>query len=108
MGFTSVYRKLSLPFWLIMGLAHVCNLIGLVAGIKLKLNPFAVKMLTMHRWFKIDAAERDLQYKPVIPYQLGWAEVRARERERARGAAGSPLRERERERRALEGEAAFG
>jgi hypothetical protein len=92
MGFTSVYRKLSLPFWLIMGLAYLCDAIGLVLGIKLKLNPFAVKMLTMHRWFKIDAAETDLKYKPVIPYQLGWAEVRARAGEGWRGVATLALR----------------
>ncbi|KAG8460463.1 hypothetical protein KFE25_013113 [Diacronema lutheri] len=75
MGFTSVYRKLSIPFWLIMGLAYFCDLLGMLLGIKLKLNPFAVKMLTMHRWFRIDAAESELGYKPVIPYQLGWAET---------------------------------
>lgn len=75
MGFTSVYRKLSLPFWLIMGLAYACELLGLLTGLKLKLNPFAVKMLTMHRWFRITAAEEELGYAPLIPYQLGWAET---------------------------------
>jgi len=75
MGFTSVYRKFSLPYYLMMSLAYLCNWIGAIVGIRLKLNPFAVKMLTMHRWFRIDAAEKDLKYSPIIPYELGWAET---------------------------------
>jgi nucleoside-diphosphate-sugar epimerase len=35
------------------------------------LNPFSVKMLTMHRWFDISAAEHDLKYKPVIGFKEG-------------------------------------
>ena len=30
-------------------------------------------MCTMHRWFNIDAAERDLKYKPIVPFAKGWA-----------------------------------
>jgi len=75
MGFTSVYRKFSLPFWFMMSLAYVCDLVGFLLGVKLKLNPFSVKMLTMHRWFKITAAEQDLKFKPIITYELGWAET---------------------------------
>lgn len=75
MGFTSVYRKFSLPYWFMMSLAYVCDFIGMIIGVKLKLNPFSVKMLTMHRWFRIDAAEQDLKFAPIIPYELGWAET---------------------------------
>lgn len=75
MGFSSVYRKFSLPLWFMMSLAYVCNVIGFMFNTKLKLNPFAVKMLTMHRWFTISAAEQDLKYKPIIPYELGFAET---------------------------------
>ena len=31
-----------------------CDFIGWLPGTKLKFNPFAVKMVTMHRWFRID------------------------------------------------------
>lgn len=42
-----------------------------VLGSSIKLNPFSVKMLTMHRWFDISAAEQDLKYKPVIGFKEG-------------------------------------
>jgi len=32
-------------------------------------------MLTMHRWFKITAVEKDLGYKPVIGFHEGWPET---------------------------------
>jgi hypothetical protein len=32
-------------------------------------------MLTMHRWFKIDAAEKDLGYKPIVAFDEGWEET---------------------------------
>ena len=38
-------------------------------------NPFAVTVLTMHRWFDISAAETDLKYKPVIHFRDGWQET---------------------------------
>lgn len=43
---------------------------------RIKLNPFTVTVLTMHRWFDISAAERDLKYKPVIHYRDGWNETK--------------------------------
>ena len=36
---------------------------------------FNVTVLTMHRWFDIKAAERDLGFRPIIGYQEGWAET---------------------------------
>ena len=35
------------------------TIITLLTGLRLKLNPFSVRMLTMHRWFDISAAQRD-------------------------------------------------
>jgi hypothetical protein len=32
-------------------------------------------VLTMHRWFIIDAAKKDLKYEPIIPYSTGWADT---------------------------------
>ena len=34
----------------------------------IKLNPFNVRVLVMHRWFDIANAERDLKFKPIIPH----------------------------------------
>ena len=33
------------------------------------------KVLTMHRWFDISAAEQDLKYLPVIPFDEGWKQT---------------------------------
>jgi len=75
MGFQSIWAKFKLPYVLMMALAAVCEVVGFLFGIKIKLNRFSVKMLTMHRWFDISAAERDLNYKPVIGFTEGWKET---------------------------------
>ena len=61
--------------WLLWPLAYICELIGWMSGTVLKLNVFNVKVLTMHRWFKIDKAHRDLGYEPIISYKEGWADT---------------------------------
>eukprot|EP00039_Didymoeca_costata_P000174 m.44461 g.44461 ORF g.44461 m.44461 type:complete len:397 (+) comp10096_c0_seq3:23-1213(+) len=71
-GFASLWEKAKLPYWFLMVIAYMCNVVGYVAGLKLKLNPFNVKVLTMHRWFKITAAERDLHFSPIIRFDEGW------------------------------------
>ena len=75
MGFPSILAKVMLPDWLLMPLAHLCDLIGRVFGRRLKLNPFNVRVLTMHRWFRIDAAIKDLGYYPIVPFREGWADT---------------------------------
>ena len=77
MGFASVYDKVKLPDWLLFPVAHACNVIGWLLGKRLKLNPFNVKMLTIHRWFRIDAAVKDLGYYPIVPFKDGWADCLA-------------------------------
>ena len=42
---------------------------------KIKLNPFAVRMLMIHRWFDITDAERDLKYQPIISFEDGWLDT---------------------------------
>lgn len=32
-------------------------------------------MLIIHRWFDISAAERDLNYKPIVNFQEGFAKT---------------------------------
>ena len=56
-------------------LGHVCDLVGMLFGTTLKLSYFSVKMLTMHRWFDISAAERDLGYTPIVAFADGWADT---------------------------------
>ena len=58
-----------------MGLGRLCDGIGYCCGTTIKLNSFGVRMLTMHRWFNISAAETDLKYEPVIGFEEGWQET---------------------------------
>jgi nucleoside-diphosphate-sugar epimerase len=44
-----------------------------VVNFTVKLNPFAVKMLMINRYFDISAAKKDLKYEPLIEFEQGWA-----------------------------------
>jgi len=72
MGFPSIKAKMSIPYWVLMPLAYICLFVTRLTGIQIKLTPFAVRMLTMHRWFKIDKAINDLNYKPIKSFQEEW------------------------------------
>lgn len=95
MGFDSVWSKLKLPTWLLYPVALVCELVSWALGLKLKLIRFNVRMMTMHRWFNIAAATRDLGYRPIVPFVGGWEDTQAWFRahwlpkfHRSRGVAG--------------------
>jgi nucleoside-diphosphate-sugar epimerase len=75
MGFSSIWERYKLPDWLIMPVAYLCDGIGWATGRRLKLNPFSVRVLTMHRWFNIAAATKDLNYSPIVPFKEGWADT---------------------------------
>lgn len=60
---------------LLWPLAALCEVIGWALGTVLKLNLFNVKMLTMNRWFRIDKAERELGFEPIVSYAEGWADT---------------------------------
>ncbi len=49
--------------WLLSPLALGAEAVGKCFGTTFKLNRFNVRVLTMHRWFDISAAERDLHYQ---------------------------------------------
>lgn len=72
MGFTSLEDKFHLPTALLMGIAYFCNVLGWALGRKFKLNPFTVKMLTIHRYFSIENAKRDLKYRPMLETDEAW------------------------------------
>lgn len=72
MGFTDLYSKFHLPVWLLYSIAYLANVVGFVMNKKFKLNPFNVRMLTMHRYFSIARAKRDLKYEPIISFDEAW------------------------------------
>ena len=86
MGFTSLWSKFKLPGALMMFLAYLCVFFGKlysmltgtpehIVNYHMKLNPFAVKMLLIHRYFNISGAEKDLKYQPVITFEQGWSDT---------------------------------
>lgn len=75
LGFDSVSAKTHLPVALLTVLAYVCDVIGWFLGKKMKLTPFVVRLLTMHRWFSFERAETDLGYKPLIPFVEGYEDT---------------------------------
>eukprot|EP00045_Choanoeca_perplexa_P009180 m.87592 g.87592 ORF g.87592 m.87592 type:complete len:404 (+) comp14784_c0_seq4:1409-2620(+) len=75
MGFTSLYTRWKLPDWFLMPIAHVCDAVGYVTGARLKLNPFNVRVLVMHRWFDISRAEKELNFQPIIGFNDGLADT---------------------------------
>jgi len=77
MGFPSVKARMHLPLWLLMIIAYVCEFIGFLTGLKLKLSLFNVRMLTMHRWFDVSASKKDLGYEPIVSYSEGWRDTLA-------------------------------
>jgi nucleoside-diphosphate-sugar epimerase len=72
MGFTDLYSKFHLPEWFLYLIAYIANAVGYLLNKKFKLNPFNVRMLTMHRYFSIERAKRDLHYQPVVPFDQAW------------------------------------
>jgi nucleoside-diphosphate-sugar epimerase len=76
-GLPSIFKKTKLPTWLLFPIAYLCDAIRAATGIKFRLNVFAVRMVTIHRWFRIGAAEQDLDYIPVISFETGWLDTAA-------------------------------
>jgi nucleoside-diphosphate-sugar epimerase len=72
MGFKDLFMKFHLPIWFLMVIAHAADGLGWILNKKFKLNPFNVKMLTIHRYFNIDNSIKDLKYEPVIKFEDGW------------------------------------
>lgn len=75
MGFPSIQEKLHFPFWFLYAVALVCEVVTMITGTVFKLNVFNVFVLTMNRWFRIDAAETELKYQPIIPFTEGWQDT---------------------------------
>jgi len=75
MGFESLYSKMAIPYYVLAVAAFICDCISAVTGNKLKLSWFTFKMLVIHRWFRISAAQEDLGYEPVVSYGEGYPDT---------------------------------
>lgn len=72
MGFTDLNKKLHLPLWFLYLIATFANALGLILKKKFKLNYFTLRMVSMHRYFNITRAKKDLKYSPIRPYKEAW------------------------------------
>ncbi|GBG24352.1 3 beta-hydroxysteroid dehydrogenase type 4 [Hondaea fermentalgiana] len=75
LGYGSLWAKTKLPYSLLMFIAYFLKGITMATGHMFRVNPFTVKMLTIHRAFNITNAKRDLDYKPVISFEDGWKQT---------------------------------
>jgi nucleoside-diphosphate-sugar epimerase len=72
MGFTNLHSKFPYPVWFLYLFAYIAQMLGYLLGRKFKLNPFNVTMLTIHRYFDISNAKRDLHYQPLVAFDTAW------------------------------------
>ena len=75
MGFTDLTTKIHLPVWFMYIVATLANICGFLLNKKFKLNYFSLRMITMHRYFDISNAKRDLKYEPVKKFDEAWPET---------------------------------
>ncbi|CCW61119.1 unnamed protein product [Phytomonas sp. EM1] len=75
MNFCSIQKKIHYPFWFLYIAALIAEVLGRLMHTTFKLNLFNVFVLTMNRWFRIDAAEEDLGYRPIISFSEGWEDT---------------------------------
>jgi hypothetical protein len=61
LGWPSIFSKFAVPTWILYPIAYLCLWFSMLTGIKIKLTPFTVTMMTMHRWFDCSASVRDLK-----------------------------------------------
>jgi hypothetical protein len=82
-GLRSLDLKFHLSEALLYPAAYACLAINwLKGGEPLRLSPFTVRMLTMHRHFSIEKLEQRLGYRPLRAFDEAWAESIAAVRQR--------------------------
>lgn len=74
-GFTSLRTLAFIPTWFLMPISNVMFYIASYAGFHFKLSPFAVKMVTIHRYFDIKKVCHDIGYRPIVAFEEGWTQT---------------------------------
>jgi len=74
-GGISLFSKFAVPLPVMYAVAYVGQLVAWFTGIKFRITPFNVTMLTIDRYFNIEDAKRDLKYEPVKTFEQGWEET---------------------------------
>jgi len=71
-GLPSLHTKAALPTALLSLVAYAGALFTALTGRMVKLTPFTLNMLVIHRYFCIQKAEQLLQYRPLVSFDEGW------------------------------------
>jgi nucleoside-diphosphate-sugar epimerase/sterol desaturase/sphingolipid hydroxylase (fatty acid hydroxylase superfamily) len=78
-GLPSLEMKFHLNLPILYVAAYISQFLSFFikpfTGRALRLNPFVVRMLTMHRFFNIDKAVKRLNYRPIRSFEEGWVEA---------------------------------
>jgi nucleoside-diphosphate-sugar epimerase len=74
-GLPTLEDKLHLSKGLLYPVAYLCEFINLFRWVPLRLIPFNVRMMTMHRHFNIQRAYDLLGYRPVRAFAEAWRET---------------------------------
>ncbi len=74
-GFTSLKDKFNVNTVLLYPVAYACLAFSKITGKQLKLNPFVVKMCSMHRYFNISNLCNDIGYRPIRSFSEAWPET---------------------------------
>jgi len=71
-GLPSLHSKCHLSAWLLWPLAFLGGAVTRLSGKTVKLTPFTLNMLLIHRYFSIAKAEALLGYEPLVCFKDGW------------------------------------
>jgi len=74
-GMPSLHSKASLPSSLLWVIAHLGAVFTALTGKMVKLTPFTLNMLVIHRYFCVAKASQILGYQPIRHFDEGWAET---------------------------------
>eukprot|EP01084_Bolivina_argentea_P276663 472106_1 len=73
--FTRLRYKMHLSKYFLLMIAYCCSLYTLITSKFTTLNPFAVKMITMNRYFNNGKIKKELGYKSLVEFEKGWVDV---------------------------------
>jgi nucleoside-diphosphate-sugar epimerase len=73
-GLPSLEDKFHLSEWILYPAAYACLFFNKFRSVPLRLSPFTVRMLTMHRHFNIAKIEAALGYRPLRAFVEAWPE----------------------------------
>jgi nucleoside-diphosphate-sugar epimerase/sterol desaturase/sphingolipid hydroxylase (fatty acid hydroxylase superfamily) len=74
-GYVSLLNRFNINTCLLYPAAYAALAFSKLTGKQLKLNPFVVKMVSMHRYFNIDRLRADVGYYPIRAFDEAWPET---------------------------------